>query len=294
MLEINNLDKKFNEFQALSHINMKLEPGKVFGLVGINGSGKTTLIRHVMGLYRPDKGRVAFNGKPVYDNISVKQSLGYISDECFFYAFYTLKQMAQLYKGLYKQWDESRYQSLVKVFNLDEKKSLRKFSKGMKKQAAFCLVMATKPKLLVLDEPIDGLDPLVRRSVFKFIIEDISNRQMSVLISSHNLSEIEHFCDTIGFMKGGVMVSQSTVDNKTNQLHKVQIVFGHLVEEKEIKDILEVVFFEIQGKLHTLVVRGEKDVILEKLEAYKPVMIELLPLSLEEVFAYEMGGDLYV
>ena len=213
MIEVEGLFKNFDDFEALRGLQLKVNKGSIYGLIGVNGSGKTTLIKHLTGVYRENEGSVKMDGQDVYDNIAIKEKLGIIPDELYFYSGYNLKSEAKFYKQIYPNWNEERYHELVSAFELPETKKLSKFSKGMQKQAAFILTMSTMPEYLILDEPVDGLDPIVRRKVWKYIVADVAERQMTVLVSSHNLRELEGLVDTIGIMyKGAIKFEHTDLD----------------------------------------------------------------------------------
>ena len=213
MIEVEGLFKSFEDFEALSGLHLTVNKGSIYGLIGVNGSGKTTLIKHLAGIYMPNSGSIKMDGEDVFDNIAIKERLGIIPDDLYFYPGYSLKNEAKFYSKLYPNWNEDRYKELVSVFELPENKKLSKFSKGMQKQAAFILTMSTMPDYLILDEPVDGLDPIVRRRVWKYIVADVAERQMTVLVSSHNLRELEGLVDTVGIMyKGAVKFEHTDLD----------------------------------------------------------------------------------
>lgn len=216
MIRVENLTKKFDDFTALNNLSLHVEKGAIYGLIGINGSGKTTLIRHLTGVLMPDSGKVLVAGETVFDNQEVKERMAYIPDELFFYSNYSLKAMAKFYKGLYPCFSESRYKEMVSNFGLNENGKLSKFSKGMQKQAAFVLVMSTRPDVLILDEPIDGLDPIMRKKVWSYLLGDVADREMTVLISSHNLRELEGICDSVGILSNGSIKFEGKLEDLKN------------------------------------------------------------------------------
>ncbi len=217
MIKVENLTKRFGDFAALKNLSMHVEKGAIYGLVGVNGSGKTTLIRHLVGTMLPDEGICKINDIDVNDNIEIKESLGYIPDELFFFNNYSLKGMRDYYKKLYPRWDDSRFDKMVYEFGLDPNSRIRTFSKGMQKQAAFILVMSSFPDVLILDEPIDGLDPIMRKKVWSYVLGDVADRQMTVLISSHNLRELEGICDWIGILNHGHLKFEGKLDDLKNE-----------------------------------------------------------------------------
>lgn len=217
MIKVNNLTKKFDDFTALDNLSLHVEKGSIYGLIGVNGSGKTTLIRHLNGVLVPDSGEVLINNEKVIDNISIKEKMGYIPDELFFYPGYTIKQMATYYKGLFGTWSDERYHEMVAAFGLKENGRISKFSKGMQKQTAFILVMSTRPDILILDEPIDGLDPIMRKKVWSYVLGDVAEREMTVLISSHNLRELEGICDSVGILSQGKLKFEGKLEDLKNE-----------------------------------------------------------------------------
>ncbi len=283
MLEIRNLTKTFGSFKALDDLSMTVPKGAVYGLVGPNGAGKSTAIRHITGVYRPDSGTVELEGQPVYENPAVKTRMGYIPDDIFFFPSATLEEMCRFYRGIYPQFDLQMYEKLSPAFELPKKTPLRRFSKGMQKQAAFLLSICTRPDLLVLDEPVDGLDPVMRRQVWSFILSDVAQRETTVLISSHNLRELEDICDHVGIMDKGKMLLERSLEDMQGNTVKLQMV-GEAPPE------LEILHETQSGRLKTLVVRGSAEEVVAKVQKAELAYFDVLPLSLEEIFIYELGG----
>ena len=285
MLEVKNLTKTFDGFKALDDLSLSVPRGAVYGLVGPNGAGKSTVIRHIMGIYRPDSGTVTLDGTPVYENAALKSTMVCIPDEIFYETADTILDLKRLYAGSYPQFDENRFCSLGKVFQLDVKKPIRRFSKGMQKQAAFWLAISCCPEVLVLDEPVDGLDPVMRRQIMSIILEDVAEHGTTVLVSSHNLRELEDICDHVGIMhKGRMMLERSLSDLQENMV-KVQLVL-----EGRLPESLQVVHHSAVGRVQTIIVRGSAEEVEAALQPLKPLLCDVLPLSLEEVFIYELGG----
>ena len=291
MINVKGLCKKFDDFQALNDLDLNVEKGSIYGLIGVNGSGKTTLIRHLTGILRPDCGSVQMDGREVYDNIDIKKRLGYIPDELFFFGSYNLKSMSTFYRGLYPNWNQNRYEEMVEDFSLTERGKLSKFSKGMQKQAQFILTMSCMPDFLILDEPIDGLDPIVRKKVWKYVVDDVAERQMTVLVSSHNLKEMEGICDSIGILSGGEMKIERDLDELKSDIHKVQAAFHNEEDAQRAFKGLNVVHREKSGSIEHLIIRGSQEEVERAVYAADPIIFDMLPLSLEEVFIFEMGGE---
>ena len=286
MLEMNSVTKTFGTFKALDNLTLTVPQGAVYGLVGPNGAGKSTAIRHLTGVYRPDSGTVQVDGQPVYENPAVKSDVGYIPDEIFFFPSATMEDMRRFYKGLYPRFDEDLYRRLYDIFRLPKNGQIRRFSKGMQKQAAFHLALAMRPKVLILDEPVDGLDPVMRRQVMSLILSDVAEYGTTVLISSHNLRELEDVCDHVGIMDHGKMLLEKSLADMQGTTHKLQIVGG-------VPEGLEVLHESSSGRLKTLICRGQAWEISTKAAAAKPAYFDVLPLSLEEIFIYELGGADY-
>ena len=283
MLELKNVSKSFGKFKALDNLTMTIPQGSVYGLVGPNGAGKTTAIRHITGVYRPDEGEITMEGLPIYENPQVKQAIGYIPDEIFYFFSATLKDMAKFYRGLYPRFDMPLFQRLTEVFQLPMGSPIRRFSKGMQKQAAFQLTLSIRPDVLVLDEPVDGLDPVMRRQVMSLILAEVAERNTTVLISSHNLRELEDVCDHVGIMNHGKMLLERSLADMQGNTVKLQMV-------GDVPEGLEILHQSSTGRLQTLVVRGNAREVEARVAASEPMFYDILPLSLEEIFIYELGG----
>lgn len=286
MLEMKNVTKRFGDFTALNELTMTVPKGAVYGLVGPNGAGKSTAIRHYTGVYRQDSGAVTLDGEPVFENPTAKGKIGCIPDEVFFYPTATLSDMKKFYAGMYPKFDHSLFDRMKEAFQLPMNAPLRRFSKGMQKQAAFQLTIACRPEVMILDEPVDGLDPVMRRQVMSLILSDVAKDGTTVLISSHNLRELEDVCDCVGIMDHGRMLLEKSLADMQGSTHKLQIV-------GDIPQGLEILNESGSGRLKTLILRGSLRELQEKIAAAGPVYFDLLPLSLEEIFIYELGGTDY-
>ena len=286
MLELRNITKTFGDFTALDDLSMTVPKGTVYGLVGPNGAGKSTAIRHMLGVYRPDSGTVTLDGVPVYENPEAKLRIGSIPDDVFFFPSATLEDMKKYYKGMYPKFDEQLFERLREVFQLPKKSQIRRFSKGMQKQAAFHLTVCTRPDMLILDEPVDGLDPVMRRQVWSVILSDVAQNETTVLISSHNLRELEDICDHVGIMDHGRMLLERSLADMQGATHKLQLV-------GDAPEGLDILHESSSGRLKTLIVRGSAEEIQQRVAVAKPAYFDVLPLSLEEIFIYELGGVNY-
>ena len=285
MLEMKNVTKTFGDFKALNNLSLHVPQGAVYGLVGPNGAGKTTVIRHLTGIYQPDSGTVTLDGQPVWNDPAVKERIGYIPDEVFYFPTSTLEDMHRFYRQMYEQFDEERYQKLRDIFPLPTG-PIRRFSKGMQKQAAFHLTLSIRPEVLILDEPVDGLDPVMRRQVMSLILSDVAERGTTVLISSHNLRELEDVCDHVGIMNHGEMLMQKSLADMQGNTVKLQIV-------GDAPAGFELLHESRSGRLNTFILRGTCEEVRARAEAMNPAYFDVLPLSLEEIFIYELGGVNY-
>ena len=291
MLEANNVVKNFDGFRALDGANMTVPRGAVYGLVGPNGAGKSTIIRHFTGVYRPDSGQVTLDGQPVYENPAAKSRMAVIPDDWYYFPQASIRDMARLYAGTHPFFSWDRYHKLREAFPLPEKQLLRRMSKGMQKQAAFWLVMSCMPEVLVLDEPVDGLDPVMRRQVWSLLLGDVADRGTTVLVSSHNLRELEDVCDHVGIMDHGHVLLERSLAQLQDNMVKLQVVFPDGMEDVPAE--LPVLHASKLGRVHTLIMRMNAQEATERLMAYSPLLVDAIPLTLEEIFIYELGGADY-
>lgn len=291
MITVKNVNKSFDSFQALKDLNINVNTGSIYGLVGTNGSGKTTIIKHLTGVLRQDSGEILFDGQPVYENPELKKKIGFIPDDMSYLATFTMKDAARYYRSIYPVWDEERFGEMTERFGLTNRKRIHNFSKGMQKQAAFILTMCTHPAYLILDEPIDGLDPIIRKLVWKYVIEDVSGSGMTVLVSSHNLREMEGICDCIGILDKGQMKIERDLDELKSDIHKIQVAYSDEGDHADKFTGLNVLHREQRGSVDLLIVRNEREFVRKKLDEGRPLIMDMLPLSLEEIFIYELGGE---
>ena len=292
MLEAKNVVKTFDGFRALDGLTMTVPKGAVYGLVGPNGAGKSTIIRHLAGIYRQDSGEVLLDGQPVYEDPAVKRRMTVIGDDWYYFPQANIREMARFFAGLYPAFSWERYEKLKQVFPLDEKMMLRRMSKGMQKQAAFWLTVCCMPEYLILDEPVDGLDPVMRRQVWSLLLGDVAERGTTVLVSSHNLRELEDVCDHVGILnKGRVLLERSLSDLQDNTV-KLQVAYQG-VTEPVLPAELNILHRSHVGRVYTYIVRGSSEDILRRMQITEPVLLESIPLTLEEIFIYELGGVEY-
>ena len=293
MIEAKNVVKSFDGFRALDGLTMTVPHGSIYGLVGPNGAGKSTLLRHVTGVYRQDSGSVLIEGNPVYENPAAKARIASIPDELYYFLSASTRDMMRFYRGFYPRFDVKRYEALKDVFTtIPEKQPIRRLSKGMQKQSAFWLALCCRPDILVLDEPVDGLDPVMRRQVWSLLMGDVADHGTTVLVSSHNLRELEDVCDHVGILSHGKVLLERSLTELQDNIIKLQLAF----QEPGLPPMpegLNVLHTSQIGRVYTLIVRGDPAQIKERMAALNPILMEMLPLNLEEIFIYELGGEDY-
>jgi len=293
VIQVENVTKRFDGFAALDSLTMTVPTGAIYGLVGPNGAGKSTILRHITGVYQQDAGVILLDGETVYENPAVKEKVAGIPDDLYYFGSASTLDMARFYRGFYPHFDVERYEKLKEIFRtVDERRPIRRLSKGMQKQAAFWLALCCRPQVLVLDEPVDGLDPVMRRQVWSLLMSDVAQDGTTVLVSSHNLRELEDVCDHVGILaQGKVLIERSLSDLQENMV-KMQVVF-QTKELPALPEDMEVLNVSQVGRIHTLIVRGKADEITNRLAVYSPILMDALPLTLEEIFIYELGGEGY-
>ena len=291
MIEVKNVVKTFDGFAALNDATLSVPTGAVYGLVGPNGAGKSTIIRHLTGIFRQDSGTVRLGGEDVWENAALKAKIAAIPDDWYYFNSAGIGDMMRFYKGFYPNFSTERYEKLREVFELDEKRPIRRFSKGMQKQAAFWLALSAMPDYLILDEPVDGLDPVMRRQVWSLLLGDVAERGTTVLVSSHNLRELEDVCDHVGIMNQGKVLLERSLSELQDTTVKLQVVYPG--EEPRLPAELNILHHSAVGRVHTYILRGDRESILNRMQITAPLLLEAIPLTLEEIFIYELGGADY-
>ncbi|MBO5523825.1 MAG: ABC transporter ATP-binding protein [Roseburia sp.] len=292
MIQVTQLKKSFDGFQALDGVDMHVGRGNIYGLVGPNGAGKSTLIRHITGVYRPDSGQILVAGEPVFENKAVKAKFAYIPDDLFYFMQADTMEMKRFYEGIYPQFDSKLFYKMQEFFpNIDVKRNIRRLSKGMQKQVAFWLAICCKPELLILDEPVDGLDPVMRRQIWSIIMAEVAEQEMTVLVSSHNLRELEDVCDHVGIMHRGKVMVERSLSDLQGSVTKIQVACQSGVPK--LPEGFEVLHMSNTGRVYTLIVKGNPAEAERALSQNNPTIVDVLPLTLEEIFIYEMGGADY-
>lgn len=289
MIQVTSVTKYFDNFKVLDDFSLNVKKGTIYGLIGPNGAGKTTVINHINGVLKPDCGNIYIDGVKVYENEQIKERVLNISDDWFYYSTYTIKQMARFYADIYKKFSFERYKAIGEIFKIDEKRQIRKLSKGMKKQVAFWLALSAMPDVLILDEPLDGLDPVMRKQVLNLVIADVNDRDLTVLVSSHNLRELEDICDWVGIIHKGKMIAQKPLDDLKGSVHKYQLVLDEESAQR-LSDSDEVLHISRTGSVYSVIIRGDAQLTYDRMKEISPILCERISLTLEEVFIYELGG----
>jgi len=287
MIEVRKISKSFDNFKAVNDVTVTITDKNVFGLVGTNGAGKSTVLRMIAGVYKPDEGIVLVDGQPVFNQMETKRKLFFIADEPYFFNNATAEEMQKYYGSIYEKFDKEQFYRYLTHFDLDRRRKINTYSKGMKKQLALLLGICAKTKYLLCDETFDGLDPVMRQGIKSIFAEEIERRGMTPVVASHNLRELEDICDHVGLLhKGGVLLSKDLEEMKIN-IQKVQCVFKNAEDEKKVMGALNILKDERRGSLHTFTVRGNQKQIMELFKQTDTVFCEVLPLSLEEIFISE-------
>lgn len=286
MIEAKDLTKRFEQITAVDHISATIRDGSVFGLIGTNGAGKSTFLRMACGVLKPDEGSITIDGKEVFENVGVKSRFFYISDEQYFFNNATPDEMMAFYMTVYPKFDKMRFVHLMESFDLDRKRKINTYSKGMKKQVSVISGVCANTDYLFCDETFDGLDPVMRQTVKSIFANDMQERNLTPIIASHNLRELEDICDHVGLLhKGGILLSKDLDDMKMS-IHKIQCVLEPGMEPVDLV-ALDIVKTERRGSLCTLTVRGTREEVVSLVNSYHPVFAEIIPLSLEEIFISE-------
>ncbi len=287
MIFANDITMKFDDFTALDHLCCEIPDACIYGLVGSNGAGKSTFLRLISGVYRPYGGTITVDGAPVWENPAVKSQMMYVPDELYFLPQSNMRSMAKLYSASYERFSYERFHELAKIFDLDTTANIQTFSKGMKRQAATILALSTMPKYLFFDETFDGLDPVMRNLVKKVIYNDVCERGVTTIITSHSLRELEDTCDQLALLHKGGIVFESDIQNLKTSLFKVQVAFRDAYDRSRF-DGIEIMNYTQIASVATLIVKGAREEVVEKMRALNPILLDILPLNLEEVFIYEM------
>lgn len=287
MIESKNLVKKFENYTAIDNLTCTIPDGCIYGMVGSNGAGKSTFLRMISGVYRPDAGEVTLDGETIWENPNAKSQIAFIPDDIYYLPNSNMNRMAKLYSSVYENFDYDTFNYLTNTFELDPKKNLNSFSKGMRRQASTILALAAKTKYIFFDETFDGLDPVMRNLVKKLICNDVVERKATAIITSHSLRELEDTCDQLALLHKGGLVLESDIENLKTKQFKIQIAFADEYDRSKF-DGIDIVSFHKSGSVTNMIVKGERDETVTKLSMLQPLILEVLPLSLEEIFTYEM------
>jgi ABC-2 type transport system ATP-binding protein len=287
MINVINLQKSFEGFDAVNGVSVHIQKGAIYGLLGSNGAGKTTLLKMLAGIYKPSSGKVLIDQQPVFENIRIKEKMIFLADSLYFYPNTTIQQAAHFYQSIYPSWNETRFNMLQNVFKIELTKKIHRLSKGMQRQVAFWLTLSTMPDVLILDEPLDGLDAVMRQKVKNLLIQDVAEREMTIIISSHNLREVEDLCDNVGIMHDGKIIIEKDLDDLKSDVHKIQVAFKQGIPADFLNNF-SILYKEERGSVLLYIVRGKEKEITAQVLSHQPAIFDLLPLTLEEIFIYEM------
>ena len=289
MINLNGVVKKFDDFMALDGVDMKIEKGTAFGLLGSNGAGKSTILRLLAGIYKQDSGDVLIDGEKAYDNVAAKQKVFFINDETVQFGSFTLRKLKEFYKGFYPNFSDEVFEKMLNIIKLPMDKKIDTFSKGMKRQAIVITGLACQTDYLLLDEAFDGLDPTMRIIVKRMLVDEMMDRQLTTIISSHNLKEINEVCDTVALLHQGKILFNRDLDSVKGNIHKVQAAFPQVYKREDFTD-MDLLHFEQNQSILYLIIKGEEDFIRNNLQQKNPLVLDIIPLTLEEIFIYEMEG----
>lgn len=288
MIEVVNLKKCYDKNIVLESLDMHVKRGSIYGLIGINGAGKSTLLNVLSGVFKPDGGEAKINGEEIYENISVKNITAYITDDPYYFNGASTVEMAEFLSKMYKSFSMEKFYEIAKSFEIDINAKMSSFSKGMRRQAEIILALAQNPKLLLCDECFDGLDPSVRKVVKKLFVTEACENNMTIVISSHNLAEMENLCDTIGVMSGKKIIIEKSVENIKDSMHRYSVAYKPMIDPDLLKAELDVVTLDKRSSMLEMVIRGDSEAIEEVLEKYNPLLIDKTKLTLEDIFISEM------
>ena len=287
MIELKGVTKNFDNFKVLENIDLTIPKGSAFGLLGSNGAGKSTILRLLSGIYKAEGGNVLIDGEEVYDNIPIKQKVFFINDETIQFSNFTLNELKNFYKGFYPNFSQELFEKLRNSINLPLNKKLSQFSKGMKRQAIVITALACQTDYLLLDEAFDGLDPTMRIIVKRMIVDAIIDRDLTTIISSHNLKEINEVCDTVALLHEGKIIFSKDLDSVKGNIHKIQTAFPETYTAEDFSG-LQIMHFEKNQSIYYMIIKGDEDEIRKQLAPKNPLILDVIPLSLEEIFIYEM------
>ncbi|MDY4078800.1 MAG: ABC transporter ATP-binding protein [Clostridium sp.] len=288
MIEIKNLSVELEEKEILHNINLKMDKGKIYGIIGPNGVGKTTLIKSLVGIYKNNKGSILYDGEEVYDNPKVKEKISYVADENNFFTSFTIKDIIKFYKMAYKNFKEEKFHSMNKIFNVNIKKRFYMLSKGTKMRVALMIAFAQCGEYMILDEPTSGLDPILKNKLLKLLQKEVKERNITIIISSHHLNELEKICDDIIIIDNGKVSYESSLDNMRKSIKKIQVAFDMPVYEEDLKGIKGIFKLSKVGRVFTIITDDYSEKFIDELKKFEPLFIEEIDLNLEDIFIYRL------
>lgn len=290
MIKAENVVKSYDIKPVIKDVSLELESGHIYGLLGANGAGKTTLIKLLCGIYRPDEGKVTIEGKSVIDSPLSREDIAYVPDNVLFYNNFTVKEMKKFYSKTFKNWSEERYQKLRQVFTFSEKKRIKHLSKGMKTQLSILMSLSCMPKAILMDEPTSGLDPFIKSDVLNLLVQESATRKTSMLISTHDISQLEQVCDKVGFMQEGQILLQEDLEDLKDKYKKIQIAFDGDMSE-DFKKEFSPLSVKKSGRIYEIVIDMDYDLFFNQAKKYSPILVENLTMTLEEIFIHKMGKN---
>jgi len=288
MIEIKNLSVELEEKEILHNINLKMDKGKIYGVIGPNGVGKTTLIKSLVGIYKNNKGSILYDGEEVYDNPKVKEKIAYVADENNFFTSFIIKDIIKFYKMAYKDFKEEKFHNMNKIFNVNIKKRFYMLSKGNKMRVALMIAFAQCGEYMILDEPTSGLDPILKNKLLKFLQKEVKERNITIIISSHHLNELEKVCDDIIIIDNGKVSYESSLDNMRKSIKKIQVAFDMPVYEEDLKGIKGIFKLSKVGRVFTIITDDYSEKFIDELKKFEPLFIEEIDLNLEDIFIYRL------
>lgn len=287
MIKISNLNKSYGNKKVIENLNCTIKDNSIYGFVGANGAGKSTLLRIINDIFKADSGTIEINGENIENNQKLKQELVFVPDDLYFFPNYTLKDMAKFYSKMYKKFDMEYLEKLAQTLKLDMNSKIQNFSKGMKRQCALICAICTNAQYMFFDETFDGVDPVIRNLMKKIIAKQIDKKETTIIMTSHNLRELEDICDNLALIYKGGVLFESDVNTLKTSVFKVQISLKEDFDKENFNN-LEILNFKKIGSVATIILKGNKDKAKEILENMNPVILDFLPVTLEEMFMYEM------
>lgn len=290
MIEIKDIILEIDNRTILNNINLNIEKGKIYGLIGPNGVGKTSLIKCLTGIYKPTSGNILYDSKEVYDNPDVKKTIAYVADENPFFSSFKIKDIVKYYKLAYEKFNEEKFQRLNEIFKVDLKKRFYQLSKGLKMRVALMIALSQEADYMILDEPTSGLDPILKNKLLKLLVNEVAEREVTIVISSHHLNELERICEDVAILDGGTVTYENTLENMKKKIKKLQIAFDAPIYEEDL-NIKGIFKMNRVGRVFTIITDDYSEKFIEEVNKFNPLFIEEIDLSLEDIFIYKVDKE---